>query len=108
MFGSSVAIDGDGHTILVGSPVHLDNRGAVYVFTRRRTTWSQTAELSPSDLVVGDTFGTSVTISADGRTAAVGAPAHGTGAAGWVYVFRLHRSGWKQVAELTSSDGARR
>jgi FG-GAP repeat len=105
MFGSSVAIDGDGDTVVVGAPSQQDNMGAVYVFTRQRTTWTQTAELAPSDLVVGDTFGTSVAVSADGGTTAVGAPAHGTGAAGWVYVFDLQRSGWKQAAELTSSDG---
>jgi hypothetical protein len=106
MFGSAVAIDGDGDTVLVGSPAHLDNKGAAYVFTRQHsTTWSQTAELTPSDLVVGDTFGTAVALSADGATAAVGAPTHGGSAAGWVYIFDLQRSGWTQAAELTSSDG---
>ncbi len=105
MFGTSVAIDGNGGIVVVGSPSRQDNTGAVYVFTRHRATWTQTAELDPSDLVVGDQFGASVAISASGATLAVGATANGTGAAGWVYVFDLRPSGWAQVAMLTSADG---
>ena len=50
-FAESVAVDGD--TVLVGAP-YADvmgdgDRGAVYVYSRSGTTWTQQAKLAPSD-----------------------------------------------------------
>ena len=74
LFGSDVAISGN--TVVIGSPhkdIFGDDFGAVYVFQRSGTTWSEQAILVQSDPEHQDLFGWSVDI--DGDTIAVGAPA---------------------------------
>src|SRR5262249_35127062 len=87
-FGEAVALSADGTTLAVGAPVEAsaakgiggnqaDNSarmsGAVYVFVRDGTTWSQQAYVKASNTDVGDGFGTALALSADGNTLAVGA-----------------------------------
>ncbi len=67
-FGSTVAIDGD--TVLIGSRYHAYPKGAVYVFERSGTTWSEQAKLM---LTVSDPGGLGSQIALDGDTAAIGA-----------------------------------
>ena len=77
-FGTSVSIDGD--TVVVGAPGANSVQGAAYVFTKPGLGWislmgaplTQAAELTASDGLPGDGFGTSVSISGD--TVVVGAP----------------------------------
>lgn len=98
VFGSSVAISGD--TALIGAP--WDNRrGAVYVYTRNGSTWTQQAKILPSDgAEVGDNFGGAVAISGD--TAIVGAQS--CGSSGAAYVFVRNNSVWVEQAKLTDPD----
>ena len=85
-FGFSVAISDDGNTVAVGAHSEdssgindnqADNSmqlaGAVYVFNRTGTAWAQTAFLKAPNAEGGDMFGYSVSLSADGRTIAIGA-----------------------------------
>ena len=87
-FGESVAIAGD--TIVVGAYKHDEHgpeSGAVYVYTRTGSAWTQQAKLTASDAFAGDQFGRSVAI--DGDTIVVGAD-NANGAAtssGAVFVF---------------------
>ena len=53
----------------------------------------------------GDQFGWSVALSAQGRTALVGAPNGDTGT-GAAYVFTLRWGAWSQAGDLTASDAA--
>ncbi|MBL8873046.1 MAG: DUF642 domain-containing protein, partial [Planctomycetaceae bacterium] len=65
-FGYSVAISGD--TLLVGAPGDNErgfNAGAVYVFGRSGSSWSQQAKIVGSTTTSGNRFGTSVAISND-------------------------------------------
>jgi hypothetical protein len=67
----------------------------------------QTALLTASDAESGDQLGSSLAISADGRTIAAAASGRGN-FAGAVYVFSEPSSGWAnaiQTAELTASNG---
>jgi hypothetical protein len=100
-FGDSVAISGP--AVVIGAAGHGSHAGAAYVFARSGTAWSQQAELTASDGVAGDEFGSSVAIS--GSTAIAGAPGHGS-YAGAAYVFTQSGTVWSQQAELTASDGA--
>jgi trimeric autotransporter adhesin len=104
-FGSSVALSAGGSTALVGTSSLNGVAGAVYVFTRRGGTWSQTAELTASGTSAEDDFGSSVALSAGGSTALVGAPGHNS-YAGAVYVFTLRGGTWFQAGKLTASDAA--
>ncbi len=107
-FGSSVAVDGS--TAVVGASNRTVGsnqfQGAAYVFVESGGTWSQQAELTSSDGMAGDSFGTSVAIS--GGTVVVGAPTHTVdphGGEGAAYVFVESGGTWSQQAELTASDG---
>lgn len=102
-FGSSVDIDGD--TVVVGAVGDDDrgaNAGAVYVFMRSGTTWSQQAKLTASDGASGDGFGGDVAF--DGDTVVVGAPGVGSSNAGAIYVFVRSGTTWSQQARLVSND----
>jgi hypothetical protein len=103
--GFSVALSANGRTALIGAPDQNSIAGAVYVYTLRDGTWSQTAELTASDAAADDDFGWSVALSANGRTALIGAPGHDT-YAGAAYVFTLRHRTWSQTAELTASHPA--
>jgi hypothetical protein len=79
LFGSSLALDADGSTLAVGA-IREDSRndeaansGAVYVFGRVATTWSEQGYLKASNTQADDEFGSAVALSADGSTLAVGA-----------------------------------
>jgi len=56
-FGSSVAISGDGSTILVGASRHDDKAGAVFEFIRQGVTWSQVGKIVPPGLYKNNQFG---------------------------------------------------
>jgi hypothetical protein len=107
-FGVAVALDGD--TALVGADRHdLSGgsfSGAAYVFTRTGSTWSQQAELAPSDHGLGnDRFGRAVALYAD--TAFVGAPmrdAPGCFNSGAAYAFRRSGASWSQEAKIALPD----
>jgi hypothetical protein len=73
--GSSVALSADGNTAIVGGPADNGNIGAAWVFTRSGGAWTQQgSKLVGNDYAGESTQGTSVALSADGNTAAVGAP----------------------------------
>jgi hypothetical protein len=83
-----VAISADGNTLAVGAPFEDgDNgqehdRGVVYVFTRTGLSWTEqpmllrapNGEGSATPQVMGDWFGLSLALSADGATLVIGAP----------------------------------
>lgn len=100
-FDASVAMTSN--TALVRAWGHDNYAGRVYVFSRMPSGWFQTAELTGSDTVAGDSFGYSVAIS--GSTAIVGAQRHDD-LAGRAYVFNKTSSGWVQTTELKGSDTA--
>jgi hypothetical protein len=125
-FGSSVALSGD--TLAVGA--HLESSaavgvnppssqadngaryaGAVYVFVRTGTTWTQQAYVKASNTDQNDNFGSSVALS--GNTLAVGAMGKDSAGgqadnsafyAGAVYVFVRTGRTWTQQAYLKASN----
>lgn len=90
--------------------------GAVYVFTRTASIWSQQAYLKGSNTATGDGLGSSVALSLD--TLAVGAPREpscATGVngsqtdrrctgAGAVYVFERNAAAWSEQAYVKASN----
>jgi phosphodiesterase/alkaline phosphatase D-like protein len=108
-FGQSVALSADGNTALVGAPTGNGEAGAVLVFTRTGSTWTQQAELTPKggEESGNGEFGASVAVSADGNTAIVGAPADSLGAgAAWVFTRSPETGAWtQQGAKLTPEVG---
>lgn len=87
-FGGSVSLSQDGNTLAVGSFRESSNAkgingdqgdasttraGAVFVFKRDNTVWSQQNYVKASNTDADDRFGLNVAISGDGKTMAVGA-----------------------------------
>ncbi len=127
-FGSALSLSADGNTLAVGAPGEdaspaspsdniKKNSGAVYVFGHiGGAIWAQQAYLKASNLDVDDAFGTSVALSADGSTLAIGAPGedgNGTDPAnnaeqdsGAVYLFTLNDTAWTQAAYLKTASPA--
>ncbi len=129
-FGWSVALSTDGSTLAVGTPFEfsaatdigrkppVSGGGAVYVFTRSGSTWTQQAYIKASNTDASDEFGFSVALSADGSTLTVGAPEESSAApgvggdqadnsapgAGAVYVFKRGGTTWSQQAYIKASN----
>ena len=107
-----------------GKPDQTDHRapgaGAVYTFKRAGTAWSQEAYIKASNAGGNDNFGTSVAMSADAATLAVGAMAESSDAtgvngdqhndrsliSGAAYVFARGDGGWTQQAYVKASNTA--
>jgi hypothetical protein len=103
LFGESAATSSNGAVTAVGSPEH-NSAGAVYVFTRTGATFSQTAELTPSNPQADEQFGQTVAMSGGGQTlvaAAPGAAGAGVSDQGAAYVFTDRAGTWTQIAKLT-------
>ena len=100
-FGFSVSLDGD--TALIGANHEGNpnvNSGAVYVFTRSGTAWTQRQKLKANDGSAGDEFGSSVSVN--GTTALIGAPNADFGGA--AYIFTRAATDWAQLQKLTAND----
>jgi hypothetical protein len=145
VFGNSVALSSDGDTLAVGAPFEDSDltgvtpgsvseataangpssasAGAVYVLTRSGGLWSQQAYVKASNTEGDDRFGTSVSLSSDGNTLAVGAPledssltgvtagsvneassGNGASSAGAAYVFTRSAGLWSQQAYVKASN----
>lgn len=107
LFGHKVAVSGD--TVAISAP-NADalgtDSGAVYVFVRSGTTWSQQAKLTPGDGAPKDAFGHGLAL--EGDTLVVGADQHTGGApgSGVVYVFVRSGTTWSEQGELSAGDAA--
>ena len=93
-FGCSVALSADSTTALGGamgkSVGKNSQQGAIYLFTRSGSTWRQQSKLTAGDGGDKDYFGSSVSLSADGATALIGADGKNVGGKkdqGAAYVF---------------------
>ena len=128
-FGISVALSGD--TLAVGAyfedsitqgvntvPEDIDpdaNSGAVYIFVRSGSNWSEQAYIKASNTGDGDEFGISVALS--NNTLAVGAhqedsstegvnttPDEGTSNSGAAYIFTRSETTWSEQAYIKASN----
>jgi VCBS repeat-containing protein len=96
--GWSVALSGDGQTVVIGAPEIFANQGLVRVYQFNGTSWNQLG----SDIygeADGDYSGTSVAMSRDGLTLAIGAQFNNndSGNAGHVRVYRYIGNSWVQL-----------
>ena len=108
LFGNSVSLSSNGSTLAVGAEFESsshDYSGAAYIFTRTGSTWSEQKFLKASDKAEYDEFGSSVSLSGDGSTLAVGARVGDSAAAnsGAVYMFARTGTDWPEQQKLTAS-----
>ncbi len=100
-FGRSVALSEDGSTAVVGAPRENGNGGAVWIYTRSGSGWTQATQLDSPEPGLNRHFGVSVAVSADGDTIAVGAPL----LRGRVWVFARSGSNWVPVGSALAGAG---
>ena len=96
-FGSRLELSGDGNTLVAGaqledsSAMGIDGEqdddsaqeaGAAYLFTRDAGVWSQRAYIKGSNTEAYDEFGSTLSLSRDGRLLAIGARGEDSGATG--------------------------
>ena len=85
--GISVSLSADGNTAIVGGATDNNNTGAAWIYTRLGGGWKQQGSKLVGAGAMGNSMqGISVSLSADGNTAIVGADGdnYGIGAA-WIY-----------------------
>ena len=95
--GTSVAISGDGQTVVSGASTANNLAGAAFVYSDQSGTFTQIAELT-----VKGSFeaGVSVAISADASTIVMTAPFAGSNEAGEAFVFTKSGGTYKQAQTL--------
>ncbi|WP_325895172.1 FG-GAP repeat protein [Grimontia sp. NTOU-MAR1] len=132
-FGYSVSLSSNGNTLAVGAQAEksdskeinsgedndsASNAGAAYVYRFENDEWTQQAYIKASNADAGDYFGTSVSVSGDGNTLAVGAPYEDSSSqtidsgedlndaelAGAAYVYRFANGSWSQQAYIKASN----
>ena len=95
VFGVSVAISDDGNTVAVGAAGDdvgsVSDKGSASVFVRKGTEWSAQQVLVDDNGAAKANFGSSVSLSSDGKTLAVGGPNAGKGS---VVVFTRSNGAW--------------
>lgn len=102
-FGKSVALSDDGNTAAIGAPGHAGD-GAVYVFTRSGSTWSQQAKIVPNTTGTNNS-GISVDLSADGNTLIIG-NSTGSSSTGRAYIYTRSGSSWSLAKTLSPPIGS--
>jgi YVTN family beta-propeller protein len=103
-FGYAVGLSGD--TAFICTPYALSSTGAIYVFNRTGTAWTQAQKLGTSDGIEGDNLGWSVSV--DGDTALIGAPFASVGGnyqQGAAYIFARSGGTWSEAQKVTANDG---
>jgi len=100
--GESVALSADGETAVIGGSGVNFGRGAIWVYTRSGTTWSQRGRRIEAGAEIGaGSLGSSVALAPDGNSAFVGGPFDDTGVgAAWWFVNR------PVVARITPVSGS--
>lgn len=134
LFGSDVSMSADGTVLAVGASGEAssttgvngnqsDNTfprsGAVYIFVLANGVWQQQAYLKASNTDQIDQFGSSLSLSGDGNTLAVGTPGESSGlmginnenqrdlsaeVSGAVFVFQQTNGLWQQQAYIKASN----
>jgi Flp pilus assembly pilin Flp len=105
--GTSISLSGDGNTLVIGANGNDGNgsdAGSVRVYKNVSGTWTKTgADIDGES--AGDNSGTSVSLSSDGNTLAIGVPQNdGSGTeAGSVRIYKYITGTWTQIG--TDIDG---
>ena len=109
--GSSIAISGDGLTVVVGSPGRSGNNGptpgAIDIFTYEEFQWELQAQFDGDSN--GDKFGSAISISHDGMVVAVGSPRSSVNGyrSGMVRLFTKAENGsWEQMGDNIEGDSS--
>ncbi len=104
-FGFSTAISSDGNTAVVGGDGDNGYTGAMWVYTRNGSSWTQQgAKLVGSGYISASTQGTSVALSSDGNVLIEGGCGDNNNA-GAIWVFTRTGGAWTQLGSKLFGSG---
>lgn len=105
-FGRAVAVDATGTRVIIGAPnadeTSTSNNGAVYIFRRDGSTWTQEAILNQAT-TNNQYFGDSVAIDDTGTRIVIGMYGFNS-AQGCVYVYTRSGTSWNLEVQLQSTN----
>ena len=109
-FGRSVSLSADGKTLAIGAPYNDDNgsnSGHVRVYNLVSSVWQKIGQDIDGE-AAGDLSGTSVSLSADGTTVAIGADLNDDNGndSGHVRVYTVVGSEWQQIGQDIDGEAA--
>ena len=107
-FGCSVALDASATRALIGASGDDSpeiGAGGVFAYVRNGSSWTLEATLRAPDAEADDSFGDSVSLSADGSRALIGASGDDS-MTGSARIFVRSGSSWTQEAALVAVNGA--
>lgn len=96
LHGVTTGMAKDGNTVIIGDSADGGSKGAAWIFKRTADGWvADSPKLASGDSACADRcfFGGAVGMSADGRTAIVGASGS-NGSSGAAWIFTRNASGW--------------
>lgn len=99
-FGRSVALNGNGDKLFIGSPGANNSTGQFYYYTRSGNTWTQQNIYIASDAANNSSFGNTIISTIDANTIFVSAPRKevaGNVDVGSVYKFNSNGSSYTEV-----------
>ncbi len=110
LFGTSVSLSSDGSTVAVGAAGNDgngSNSGHVRIYQLNSGTWTQIGADIDGE-AADDYFGTSISLSSDGLTVAVGARGNdGVGSfSGHVRIYRNNSGAWEQIGSDINGEAA--
>lgn len=104
--GISVDLSADGNTLAIGGSIDNSNIGAIWIFTRSGTTWTQEGtKLVGTGNVGNSSQGISVALSANGNTVGVGGNGDNSNT-GAVWIFTRSGTIWTQQGSKLVGTGA--
>lgn len=101
-FGSALAMSGDGAMAAIVAHNAIGGLGAVYIFTRSGSVWTQAQKIT----VPGCIKLATVDMSGDGTVVVIGDNIYGGTGNGKAYVFVKFGSTWEKTADLVPSDSS--
>lgn len=106
-FGHSVAVSGDGNTMMIGATLDSGNRGTVFVYKKVNGSWVNDTTLTPvghfpypiSSSYTNYGFGSDIALSYNGNTAIIGRAGDNDQGAVWVWD-RGSNSKWSTTGRI--------
>ena len=102
-FGAAISLTDDGNMMVVGAPHRTvsskANAGALFVFRRSGTSWTEEFTITDASQQAGDKLGFTVSIDATGQVITASAPFHdvsGTADSGAIFTFAKYATNWQR------------
>jgi hypothetical protein len=104
--GFHVSLSSDGTTVAIGAPYANSNAGATRIYKLNSSSWA-IMDTQINGLTAGEQSGTSVSLSSNGTTVAIGAP-YANSRAGATRIYKWNNSSWillgSQINGLTANE----